>query len=250
MASLNSDDDAPFVESIGERLFKVTISRKNSVSLFSEAVQKLIDNREEAELILWNLHAWSPEAAAFFHLRTPELVYNVPFRLVCEADTGEVPFDDERVLRQYLAVSYCWRPEDGSWPGPNLPAYAPWPISQPFVEAILAQRGVHTSDPNYRNENFRREGIWVDQMCIHQEDHDEKMQAIAMMDIIYKSCRKLLIVFEDVDLEPEEIEVVQRFETFIADHDTRRRGALQVELPHIASILRKIESSRWWSRSW
>lgn len=81
-------------------------------------------------------------------------------------------------------------------------------------------------------------------MCIHQEDHDEKMQAIAMMDIIYKSCRKLLIVFEDVVFEPEEIEV------FTADHGVRRREALQDELPHIASIVRKIESSRWWSRSW
>ncbi|KAI0447556.1 hypothetical protein F4803DRAFT_268809 [Xylaria telfairii] len=250
MAPLNSDDDAPLVESIGERLFKVTISRKNSVSLFSEAVQKLIDNREEAELILRNLRAWSPETAAFFNLRTPELVYNVPFRLICESDTGGVPFDNERVLRQYLAVSYCWRPEDGSWPGPNLPAYAPWPISQPFVEAILAQRGVHTSDPNYRDENFRREGIWFDGMCIRQEDHDEKMQAIAMMDIIYKSCRKLLIVLEDVVFEPEVIEVFKRFEAFAVDHDIRQWEALQDELPHIASMVRKVESSRWWSRSW
>lgn len=86
IASLNIDNDAPLVDSIGERLFKVTISRKNRVSLFSEAVQKLIDNREEAELILWNLRAWSPEAAAFFNLRplSWSINYNVPFRLVCE----------------------------------------------------------------------------------------------------------------------------------------------------------------------
>ncbi|KAI0202558.1 hypothetical protein F4808DRAFT_66202 [Astrocystis sublimbata] len=250
MASLNSGDDAPLVESIGERLFKVTISRKNSVSLFSEAVQKLIDNREEAELILRNLRAWSPQAAAFFNLRTPELVYNVPFRLICESDTGGVPFDDERVLRQYLAVSYCWRPEDGSWPGLNVPAYTPWPISRPFVEAILAQRGIVTSDSNDRNENFRREGIWLDQMCIQQDDRDEKVQAIAMMDIIYKSCRKLLIVMEDVAFEPEEIEILQRCEAITAGRDITRWQPLQGEAPHIASMVRKIESSRWWSRSW
>ncbi|KAI1116765.1 hypothetical protein F5Y14DRAFT_458304 [Nemania sp. NC0429] len=223
MAHMNSDDDAPLVESIGDRLFNVRISRKNRTSLFSEAVQKLIDTREEAELILRNLRAWSPKAAAFFDLRIPELVYNVPLRLVCESDTGGVPFDDERVLRQYLA---------------------------PFVEAILAQRGVHTTDPNHRDENFRREGIWFDQMSIHQEDRDERMQAIAMMDIIYKICRKLLIVLEDVVLDPEEIELFQRVEAFNGDHSIGRWEAPQDELPHIASRLRKIESSRWWSRSW
>jgi hypothetical protein len=70
-------------------------------------------------------------------------------------------------------------------------------VSRPFVEAILAECGVHSED-QISNGSFRREGIWFDQMRIHQNDVDETMQSIAMMDIIYKSCRKLLVVLEDV----------------------------------------------------
>jgi hypothetical protein len=31
------------------------------------------------------------------------------------------------------------------------------------------------------------EGIWVDQLCIDQENKDEKSIAIGVMDVIYKS---------------------------------------------------------------
>ncbi|KAI0412572.1 hypothetical protein F5X98DRAFT_318654 [Xylaria grammica] len=255
MESSASRDDTPLVHPIGDNLYRVAVSRQNRINFFSEAVQRLSDNNDEAELILRNLQAWSPELASFVGLRTPELIYKVPFRLICESDTGGVPFDEEVVLRQYLAVSYCWRPEEGSddtWLGARIPVYKPWPISRPFVDAILAQRGVHTTDPDLQDVNFRREGIWIDQMCILQNDPEEKAQSIAMMDIIYKCCRKLLIILEDVILDPDEIRVFERYEPYLqrTSHDQEAWMPLPEEEPHISRIVNKIETSRWWTRSW
>ncbi|KAI1815685.1 hypothetical protein GGS20DRAFT_316619 [Poronia punctata] len=248
MASPDTKPDGPIVREIGDSLFEVTISRQNRVNLFSEAVQKLDQGRDEADVIIRNLGAQAPQLAGYFHRRTPELIYDVPFRLICESDLGYVPFDEDRVLRQYLVVSYSWRFDD-KWPDTGLKPHAPWPVSQPFVEAILAERGVHTSDPAERNENFRREGIWFDQLCIRQKDEEEKMKAIAMMDVIYKSCRKLLIVLEDVVFNQEEIRVVNSYNA-LGIVQQASWAPSPGDGVHLASICRKIEESRWWTRSW
>jgi hypothetical protein len=44
------------------------------------------------------------------------------------------------------------------------------------------------------------------------QDPEEQTQSIAMMDIIYKGCQKLLIVFEDVVFNPEEIRVEEKYD--------------------------------------
>ncbi|KAI0513320.1 hypothetical protein F5B22DRAFT_647870 [Xylaria bambusicola] len=254
MECSESEDNAPLVHPLGDNLYRVTVSRQNRINFFSEAVRRLNDNSDEAELILRNLQTWSPELASFVGLRTPELIYKVPFRLICESDTGGVPFDEESVLRQYLAVSYCWRSEGGddTWLGPKMPVHEPWPISRPFVDAILGQRGVVTPDPNLQNVNFRREGIWIDQMCIPQDNPEEKARSIAMMDIIYKCCRKLLIVLEDVVLYPDEIQIFERYEPYLqrTSHDQEAWKPLPDEKLRISRIVDKIETSRWWTRSW
>ncbi|RYC57532.1 hypothetical protein CHU98_g8677 [Xylaria longipes] len=250
-ATSSSEKDAPVVRPIRDYLFEVTISRKNRVSLLSNAVQRLDNNSEEAELIRRNLEAWPPPVASFFNRRTPELVYNVPFRLVFESDRGFVSLVDKRPVRQYLAVSYCWRPEgtsDEAWLGPGLPSHKPWPISRSFVDAILAQRGIHTEDKSVRDVHFQREGIWFDLMRIRQENPEEKI--IARLDIIYTRCRKLLIVLEHVVLDHDEVQHFQRFGPYFPpiNQDRKIWEPLQTEVPHIISLVYKIEESRWRSR--
>ncbi|KAI3327797.1 hypothetical protein HD806DRAFT_531135 [Xylariaceae sp. AK1471] len=104
------------------------------------------------------------------------------------------------------------------WPASGLDVHEQWPVSRPVVEAIFAERGVHTQDPQVRNINFPREEIWFGQMCIRQEDVGEQMQSIAMMGIIYESCRRLLIVLEDVVFNPDELQVVQRYDALPINH--------------------------------
>jgi len=248
MSSADNKSDGPVVRSIGDSLYEVTTSRQNRINLFADAVQRLDEAGDEADVIIQNLHAQAPHLAKYFHRRTPDLIYDVPFKLVCESDLGHVPFDEEHVIRQYLVVSYSWR-FDESWPDKNLRPYAPWPVSRPFVEAILAERGVHTSNPKDRNANYRREGIWFDQMCIRQQDEDEKMKSLAMMDIIYKSCRRLLIVLEDVVFNEDEIRVVKGFDALPIERQASWTPPTE-DCPHLDSLCRKVESSRWWTRSW
>ncbi|KAH9894551.1 hypothetical protein F4778DRAFT_279378 [Xylariomycetidae sp. FL2044] len=240
--SVSSNNQQPVVRALGGSIFEVTISKRNRFDFFSESAGRLSDNCEEAEIVLHNLSIWSPDLAENFTIRTPETVLSTPFRLVCESDLGHVPFDDEKILRQFLAISYCWRHDGEDWPGDGSQPHAPWPFSRPFVDAILAQRGVHTADPGYRDANFRREGIWVDQMCIRQEDNVEKQQSIAMMDMIYERCRRLLVLLEDVTFSPEEIDVIEKYHISWTPNEA--------DVLPLASLCNKVENSRWWSRSW
>lgn len=171
-------EDAPIIRPLGGSLFEVMVSRQNRINLFSDSFQKLSDNRDEATMTLRNLRAWSPELAKSFNIRDPETLLRTPFRLICESDIGYVPFDNEKVLRQFLAVSYCWRHDDIEWPANGSLTNPPWPFSRLFVEAVLAQRGIHSGSPQ-RDANFRREGTWVDQMCIRQDNEIEKQQCIS-----------------------------------------------------------------------
>ncbi|KAI1859892.1 uncharacterized protein JN550_011811 [Neoarthrinium moseri] len=243
-------EDNPIVCRLTETLFEVTVSKQNRLNFFSDSVQRLNQNREEAEVTLRNLKTWSPELADSFRIRDPDTLINNPFRLICESDLGHVPFDSENVFRQFIAVSYCWRHDDNDWPGDGSVPSAPWPFSRPFVDAILSERGVHGGAPE-GDANFRREGIWIDQMCIRQSDEVEKQQSIAMMDIIYDRCRKLLILLEDVTFTPEEVRVLEKYNNpWPKTIDEAIWKPEKADVPHLASLCAKVENSRWWSRSW
>ncbi|KAH6647795.1 hypothetical protein BKA67DRAFT_662554 [Truncatella angustata] len=244
------DEEKPLERSLGNSIFEVTLTRNNRVGLFKENVERLNLSNNEAHAALGNLRLWAPDFAKAFKVRDRDSLLNTPFRLVCQSDVGKVPFDEENVIRQYLAVSYCWRHPDHVWPKDDSKPYAPWPFSQPFVEAVLAERGVHT-DTRERDENFRREGIWIDQMCIRQEDEVEKQQCIAMMDIIYDRCRRLLILLEDVCFEAEEVAVLEKYDNpsarYAQDGDFLPD---QADIPQLVNVCAAVENSRWWSRAW
>ncbi|RYP74227.1 hypothetical protein DL771_003160 [Monosporascus sp. 5C6A] len=226
------------VEQITDALFKLTLTRQNRSDLLSYGISNIDRNRGEAELVLRNLGRWVPPGtvAASFSLRTAEGILDTPFRLVCASETG-VPLDGGFRIRQYLAVSYCWHSD--AWPpeGPAREIAHPWPISGRFAEAVLRERG------------HLREGVWMDQLCIRQEDEDEKRRAIAAMDIIYKSCRKVLVLLEDVVLTEDEIGICTKYDMYSGQLDAMR-GPDGEDLPAFFSFLAKVGQARWWQRSW
>lgn len=73
--------------------------------LFSDAVPRLNNNSEEAELVLENPQAWSPLLVKYFHNRKPELIYNVSIKLVCESELGYVPFKEECIIGSSLILA-------------------------------------------------------------------------------------------------------------------------------------------------
>ncbi|RYP63107.1 hypothetical protein DL769_007064 [Monosporascus sp. CRB-8-3] len=234
----DDDDGVLRVEQMTDALFKLTITRRNRSDLLSYGVSNLDRNRGEAELVLRNLGRWVPPraVAASFSLRTAEGILDTPFRLVCASESG-IPLDGGFRIRQYLAVSYCWH--NDTWPpeGPAREVAHPWPISERFAEAVLRERG------------HPREGVWMDQLCIRQEDEDEKRKAIAAMDIIYKSCRKVLVLLEDVVLTEDEIGICTKYDMYSGQLDATR-GPDEEDLPTFSSFLAKVGQARWWQRSW
>ncbi|RYP74253.1 hypothetical protein DL770_007634 [Monosporascus sp. CRB-9-2] len=234
------DDDNDFlrVEQITDALFKLTLTRRNRSDLFSYGISNLDRNRGEAELLLRNLGRWVPPGtvAASFSLRTAEGILDTPFRLMCASESG-IPLDGGFRIRQYLAVSYCWHSD--AWPpeGPAREVAHPWPISGQFAEAVLRERG------------HPREGVWMDQLCIRQEDEGEKRRAIAAMDIIYKSCRKVLVLLEDVVLTDDEIGICTKYDMYSGLLDVRR-GPDEEDMPAFSSFLAKVGQARWWQRAW
>lgn len=226
-------EDILRVEQISNDLFKLSLSRRNKSAIFSEAIERLNAGREEADIVLRNLQAWCPETAAYFRRRTSEIILDTPFRLLCSSPTG-IPFDGAFVIRQYLAVSYSWH--NPTWS--TNPSYGAWPVGERFAAAILAQRG------------HPREGVWIDQVCINQRDEEEKQRAIACMDIIYRSCRKLVVLLEDVELTDDEAALCKRYDECYTPYDYTKHPYNESEIPYLISISDKVAAARWWQRAW
>ena len=228
-------------------LWEINLKKTNREALFSNAVTALRQNQDEAQLVLSNLQRLAPDLASNFGIRTPDQIYDTPFKVICESDNGDFPFAADQPVKQFLAVSYCWRHANHDWPADGSLPDSPWPFSKPFADAVLDERGIVSEDG--RHPDFRRECIFVDKLCIDQQDEVVKQRSIAMMDVIYKTCRKLMILLEDVVFTEAEIEAVARIGY---DHITPGPG-LEIDaddLPYLTSAWRKVERSRWWGRSW
>lgn len=71
------------------------------------------------------------------------------------------------------------------------------------------------------------------------------------MDTIYDTCRKLLILLEDVTLTHDEVVVLEKYEDLQYEAWAEVASIIKdVGLLHLSSICQKVENSRWWSRSW
>ncbi|GJD04129.1 O-Methyltransferase family 2 [Colletotrichum higginsianum] len=231
-------EDILRAEQLSHDLFKLTLTRHNKSSIFAEAIGRLDRGRDEADLILRNLRAWSPDVAEHFPRRTSDVILDTPFRLLCSSPSG-IPLDGAFAIRQYLAVSYSWHGTD--WPETPGSVPAPggvWPVGGRFAEAILAQRG------------HPREGVWIDQVCIDQADDAEKQRAIACMDVVYKSCRRLVVLLEDVELAADEAALCERYGGGNPAQHFDRAPRDQGEASCLVAIYDKIAAARWWQRAW
>lgn len=221
---------AASVRPLTERFEEITLSADQKDSLFSNAITSLRQNVHETELILENLQRWSPELARPVVKRTPDTILDTPFRLVRERTPA-----DHRSTTSYLCISYCWLSAD--FKGAGLEPAAPFPFGEPFVQAVLDQR------------SGTEEGIWIDQLCIRQLDEVEKLRAIASMDVVYKSCRRLVIILEDAHLDDAEAAMLEKYDSkklnFTVTWQPERS-----DVDALVSLCRKVTATRWWTRAW
>jgi hypothetical protein len=220
---------------LGPSFFQLTLSSANKAEIFAEALSELDKNHSQTSIIVENLQKWNPEAASRFGLRSTSTVLSTPFRLVypnCDLHSFE---ETGLYARQFLTISYCWR----------SPEYLPegnechdiWPIKKSIVDAVLAEK------------NHPRVGIWIDQICIDQSSALDRRYSIAAMDIIYRSCMRLVVLLEDVLLTEQEIQLVQKYDISHRPYN----GGWKFEPSEIetfTSFYEKVNAARWWSRAW
>ena len=221
-------------EQLGGDLFKLTLTEKNKADIFEYGLTKLNRSQQEASSILQNISKWDPYTRSLFAPRSSSTILNAPFRLVFRSSDLS-SFDKTGLyVRQYMAISYCWRSKDFLPEG--YERHGSWPISKPFVEAILSEK------------NHPRVGIWMDQLCIDQASSTDKQECVAAMDIIYRSCIRLLVLLEDVHLDEREVALLK--------YDPSKSTYDPVWMPPVnergvfASFYYKVNAARWWERAW
>jgi hypothetical protein len=217
------------IEYISDDVFRLTLTPKNKAEVFEPGLSKLNEGQEEASLILRNLTSWCPNVAAQFSQRSTTTALKTPFRLIFPSDARRA-VEKELYPRQYFAISYCWHSDD--YPSPNYEPHDRWLFSKPFVNAILGDK----EDP--------RIGLWIDQLCINQEDSLDKQMSVAAMDVIYRSCMRLLVLLEDVTLTEAEAHFVETFE--ITKIQWHRLWVPEPDVrPLYLSFYKKVNAARW-----
>ncbi|OIW27110.1 hypothetical protein CONLIGDRAFT_672521 [Coniochaeta ligniaria NRRL 30616] len=235
----------------------VDLTSANTRALLSHAAEDLLQPHRcaEAAAVLARLQQLNPATAGHFRLKVDALAA-IPLRMVCSPRPDFVP--------SFIAVSYCWHyPE---WPiSQHAQPIAPgWRISQPMVHAVMG----HRQNPD--------EGIWMDQLCINQDDAEEKITHIGAMNIIYRSARRVLVLLEDVQLTADEASSGLVYSGFYADlsrqvEERNLEGSARAEFiesyfpqqvhllqlgsnRHLVLAVRsfalKMLGARWYSRAW
>lgn len=188
-----------------------------------------------ASQLIEDLRRLDPSVSEMFALKS-EAVADAPLRLL---RPRTFPVNADSISRgseeSFLALSYCWHSEDWYKTPEEIPR---GPVSDDLFFALLQER------------LYPAEGIWIDQLCINQDDEREKAMAVASMDIIYKCARLIVVVLEDIWIDKSEEDVLRDL------IDMYRKKALldlttKPELSRIATgLLWKIFSARWFSRAW
>jgi len=222
------------IEYIGDNLFQLSLTRENKAEIFEYGKSKLDEGQPEAELMLRNLTAWCPNVAARFSPRSSATILDTPFRLIFPND-DRAGFDNGLYVRQYLAISYCWHSDN--FPYPQYTPHDHWPFSKPIVDAILSEKG------------HAREGIWIDQICIDQTSSVDKQKSVAAMDVIYRSCRRLLVLLEDVELTEVEARLSETYNVHIMASDRSWLPGPEARADFV-SFYEKVNRARWWTRAW
>jgi hypothetical protein len=239
----------------------VALSDDNKRELLSDASQLMHSDHGQAQAaaIISRLQALNPDVAHHFGSK-PQA--NPRLRMILPAPQSESEHTDNHI-RAYIIVSYCWHYPAWPLPPAATPLTAGWKISEPMMEAVMALRNTG-------------EGVWLDQLCINQDDRSDQQAHIGTMDIIYRSARRLAILLEDIQLDEEDEAAGLAYAGFFEDlvlevkntgvtgeertrliegyFPSREREFREKGKGHILAaasrFLTKLLGARWFSRAW
>ncbi|KAL9609069.1 MAG: hypothetical protein Q9167_006134 [Letrouitia subvulpina] len=221
-------------------VYEATHNQK--LMLLQKAIEESVYSRSEALDKAQRFRRYFAKTAEEFNLKH-EAVEDAPLRLLCRANTIQKLKCGDFSCPSFVALSYCWR--NDSWtPTTHL--------RHPESELPISPEMVKKLDCLIQED----EGIWIDQICINQNDPDEKNAVIGVMDFIYKSAREVLVPLEDISISVDEILLLdeftekglERFSQAFANHQPLEASQLVIQL--IVPIVAKIASARWFNRAW
>jgi len=133
---------------------------------------------EQGKVTLERLRILDSKTAKPFALKS-NIQPDVPFKLVSEVspcgrtDRENSGSGTSHLFDSFIAVSYCWHSHDWQ-PAESCRFPEKWtaPISPRMLKAVLDLR------------SSKEEGTWIDQLCINQDNPDEKVRYIVWMQFI------------------------------------------------------------------
>src|SRR3569833_2632146 len=240
-----------------DKFVVVRLSDENKRDLFQEVSSELAQRKQSCDRLLAQLNRLNEDVACDFAPKELGLE-KVNLRLIFRATSPIVKAlrkDPPEYLpvQSYIIVSYCWHDQHSQWRKADESRLHPWPLGEQMVHSILgALQGGEDS----------REGVWIDERCIRQADDEDKINAIAAMDVIYRSARRMVILLEDVQITAEEKRILTRWHeqayptvrgdwrSVSADKKDRNPSLEANERVLMAGVFLKILSARWFQRAW
>lgn len=185
----------------------------------------------EAHNILATLKVVDKETCALLGVR--QNAFDLfSFRLLQSEQSTHMP-DDK--IQGFIVLSYTWHSPAWKPHSSILPRSqdANDPLTPAMWSAFLAQLLDH-------------ECFWVDQLCINQCSESEKTAAVAHMDLIYQSARKVVIALEDVAVSSTDADLMFMY----ANVEGSWSQTSENDRRKLALAFKKIVAARWFGRAW
>ncbi|KAG4425043.1 hypothetical protein IFR04_001813 [Cadophora malorum] len=237
----------------------ICLSDANKERLLRDASTFLTNAVENSSKILARMKALNPKIADEF-VSKDIAISGAPLRLMFTKG-AEIIENAAKEVESYSIISYCWHGHDFEsnqwWPkyeDPNNKVPRPWPIDYAFVEDLLKPRLPNQDVPP--NEGVpspdvpTNEGIWIDQLCINQDDEEEKKLLVGAMDVIYRSARQLFIILEDVFISSDEEEVINRCWDMKSGNSPWDWNLPEHDMALLITAFARIMDARWFYRAW
>ncbi|MCJ1399747.1 hypothetical protein MMC11_002949 [Xylographa trunciseda] len=205
-------------------------------SLFQDAEPVSQQEYTRASDVLSRLQVLSPNLAKDFKLREDSMD-NITFRLLSHREDPSMP------EVSFIALSYCWADNTATTNTTGSPFAYPLPSSPLLFQALLNER------------SSSREGLWIDAVCINQQDAEEKYKAINAMNLVYQSARETVVLLDDIGVTQSEYDFLQAYlplyESSLAKPLIDRYAPKPMASnPIFRDFFVKIIQARWFSRAW